>query len=280
MVTKKSFGSYGVWLMEDAWVPGTAAVAERLGYQTLWIGGSPAAPLETALHVLNETERVIVATGIVNIWQDDPVDIADAHLRISEEHPGRFVLGIGSGHREATPERVRPLAALQEYLEALDIAGIPQDELLLAALGDRTLSLAAERSIGAHPYLTVPEHTAHARSVIGPDALLAPELKVSLDDDQDTARARARATLERYFRLENYVGVLRRFGISEEEFADGGSDDLIDRVAANHTAEAAAIGVQAHLDAGADHVGIQPLGPDPLLTLERVADALGLTQEV
>jgi alkanesulfonate monooxygenase SsuD/methylene tetrahydromethanopterin reductase-like flavin-dependent oxidoreductase (luciferase family) len=309
MVSKKqhghsgAFGAFGVWLGEGTWVPGTAAVAERLGYRTLWIGGSPAADLVSASAILNETEHVTVATGIVNIWQADPLEVAESYLRIQEEHPGRFVLGIGSGHREATPERVRPLSALNDYLDVLDDAGVPAGARLLAALGDKTLALAAERSLGAHPYLTTPTHTAHARGVLdaavrrGPAGpvdgaehetpsdlepatpLLAPELKVALDVDPERARSRARDYLSRYFRLENYVGTLKRFGATDADFAGGGSDELIDEVCANPTAELATVGLRAHLKAGADHVAVQPVGPDPLGDLERVADALGLTKD-
>lgn len=278
MVSKNRFGTYGVWLSGGQWKPGTAAVAERLGYRTLWIGGSPAADLTGVEAVLNETENVTVATGIVNIWNADPVEVAASFLRIEDEHPGRFVLGIGSGHREHTEERAKPYSALVEYLDVLDAEGIPTDARLLAALGDRTLKLSADRSLGAHPYLTNPAHTAHARGVLG-DALLAPELKVSLSDDQEQARAAARKYLERYFRLENYVGALKRFGVDDAEFDDGGSDELVDLVAANPTPEIAAAGLNAHLDAGADHVSVQPIGHDALGDLERVADALGLTED-
>ena len=296
MVSKKQFGAFGVWLAEGSWIPGTAVVAERLGYRTLWIGGSPAAGLESVEAVLNETEHVTVATGIVNIWQADPLEIAASYLRILDEHPGRFVVGIGSGHREATPERVRPLTALSDYLDVLDAEGVPADARLLAALGDKTLALAATRSLGAHPYLTTPAHTAHARRILDeaapvdespceesphsrPGALLAPELKVALDEDPARARERARNYLARYFRLENYVGALKRFGATDADFDGGGSDALIDQVCAGPTAELAALGLRAHLKAGADHVAVQPVGPDPLGDLERVADALGLTRE-
>ncbi|WP_221583440.1 TIGR03620 family F420-dependent LLM class oxidoreductase [Microbacterium sp. G2-8] len=279
MVSRKDFGTYGVWLWEGAWTPGTAAVAERLGYGTLWIGGSPDADLASVEAVLNETEHVTVATGIVNIWKSDPLDVAASYLRIADEHPGRFVVGIGSGHREASPERVRPLAALKEYLDVFDAEGVPADQRLLAALGDKTLALSAERSLGAHPYLTTPAHTAHARQILG-DALLAPELKISLDADQETARMAARAYLKKYFRLENYVNALQRFGIEASAFDDGGSDELIDIVAANPSATAAAAGLQRHLDAGADHVSVQPIGSDVLGTLEQVADVIGLTDDV
>ncbi|MGI6877295.1 TIGR03620 family F420-dependent LLM class oxidoreductase [Microbacterium sp. gxy059] len=278
MVSRENLGTYGVWLPEAEWKPGVAAVAERLGYGALWVGGSPDADLETVELVLNETEHVVVATGIVNIWKSDPVDVAASYLRISEEHPGRVVVGIGSGHREASPERVRPLAALKSYLDVFDAEGLPKEDRLLAALGDRTLALAAERSLGAHPYLTTPAHTRHAREILGPHALLAPELKASIADDQDTARQRARKYLRFYFGLENYRSALVRFGVDEREFDDGGSDALIDLVAANPTGADAAEGLRAHLDAGADHVSVQPMRQDVLGSLEKVADAVGLTR--
>src|SRR5699024_9783062 len=139
--------------------------------------------------------------------------------RLEDAHPGRFRLGIGSGHREATPERVRPLTAMNDYLDALDAEGVPADARLLAALGDKTLTLAAQRSAGAHPYLTTPAHTKHARAVLG-DAVPAPELKVSLAADAETARETARAYLARYFGLENYVSTLKRFGFDDAAFAD------------------------------------------------------------
>ncbi|WP_036319845.1 TIGR03620 family F420-dependent LLM class oxidoreductase [Microbacterium indicum] len=278
MVSPQRFGTYGVWLRESEWQPGVAAVAERLGYTTMWIGGSPSSRLVTPEHVLNETEHAVVATGIVNVWKDEATDVAASYTRILEECEPRLVIGIGSGHREATAERVRPLATLRAYLDVFDAEGVPRDARLLAALGDRTLALAAERSIGAHPYLTLPAHTAHARAVMGPGALLAPELKVSLSGDPVRARERARAYLESYFRLSNYRGKLTEFGAAEADFAGGGSDALIDQVAANPGAAEAVAGIRAHLGAGADHVAIQPVpGGDILGSLEKIADALGLT---
>lgn len=275
MTTKQDLGSYGVWRWQSGVDAAFAAAVERLGYGTLWVGGSPAADLEVVERALDATERIVVTTGIVNIWREDATEVAASFHRIQGRHPGRFVLGIGSGHREATPERVRPLAALRAYLDVLEAEGVPRDQLLLAALGDKTLALAAERTLGAHPYLTVPAHTAHAREILG-DALLAPELKVVVNDSQDEARAIARAYLKRYFGLSNYVGALVRFGVDEAEFDGGGTDALIDRVAANPTPAAAAAGLREHLDAGADHVCVQALGDDPIGSLEAIADELRL----
>lgn len=282
MTDATDFGTYGVWRGATALDPGFAARVESLGYRTLWVGGSPDGELRIVEEILDATDRIIVATGIVNIWKDDAATVARSFRRIDDRHPGRFVVGIGSGHREATAERVRPLASLAAYLDVFDAEGVPSDQRLLAALGDRTLALAAERSRGAHPYLTVPAHTAHARAILDgarAGALLAPEQKVVIHPDREEARAIARRYLRRYFALENYVGALVRHGVAEAEFAHGGSDALIDLVASNPTAAAAVSGVRAHLDAGADHVPIQALGDDPLGSLEQLADALGITRE-
>ncbi|WP_105565926.1 TIGR03620 family F420-dependent LLM class oxidoreductase [Microbacterium halophytorum] len=274
-MTKQDFGTYGAWRWESGIDERFAQAVERLGYGALWVGGSPSAELAPVERALDATEHITVATGIVNIWKDAAVDVAASFRRIEERHPGRFVLGIGSGHREATPERVRPLTALREYVAVLAAEGLRQDQMLLAALGDRTLAFSAEATLGAHPYLTVPEHTAHARPILG-DALLAPELKVSLDADQGKAREIARNYLKKYFGLQNYTNALVRFGVDPDDIASGGSDALIDRVAANPTAAAAVLGAQAHLDAGADHLSFQALGDDPIGSLEQIAEALRL----
>lgn len=275
MTTITDFGTYGAWRWESGVDAAFASEVERLGYGALWIGGSPAADLEVVERALDATERIVVATGIVNIWRDDATDVAASFHRIEERHPGRFVLGIGSGHREATPERVRPLASLRAYLDVLEAEGLRKDQLLLAALGDKTLALAAERTLGAHPYLTVPAHTAHARTILG-DALLAPELKVAVGMDRDAARGVARRYLKRYFGLSNYTGALIRFGVDPAEIDNGGSDALIDLVAANPTPADAAAGLRAHLDAGADHICVQALGDDPIGSLAAIADEVGI----
>lgn len=279
MVDAAAFGTYGVWRGAAALDAGFASSVERLGYGALWIGGSPSGDLRIVDEVLDATERIVVATGIVNIWKDDAAEVARSFRRIEQTHPGRFVVGIGSGHREATVERVRPLASLAAYLDVLDAEGVARDQRLLAALGDRTLALAAERSLGAHPYLTVPDHTRHARGVLDDaraGALLAPEQKVVIHADQEEARGIARRYLKRYFGLENYVGALLRHGVDEGDLAGGGSDALIDLVASNPTVAAAVAGLRAHLDAGADHVAVQALGDDPIGGLDALAGALGL----
>src|SRR5919206_324912 len=184
-----SLGSIGIWQFTGNATPELAVEAERLGYGTVWIGGSPDGSLEQAEALLDATERITVATGIVNMWKDDAATVAASYHRLEGKHPGRFVLGVGIGHREYTQEYRNPYDKIVEYLDQLDDAGVPADRRILAALGSRVLELSAARAAGAHPYLTTPEHTAFARKVLGPDALLAPEHKVVLDSDAERARS-------------------------------------------------------------------------------------------
>lgn len=270
-------GTVGVWRGNDEVDAALAVRIQELGYGALWLGGSPGADLTRAEEVLDATDSLQVATGIVNIWKADAAELADSFHRIEARHPGRLLLGIGSGHREATAERARPVAAMAAYLDVLDERGVPVDARVLSALGPRMLRLAAERSAGTHPYLTVPAQTTEARSALGPDALVAPEVTVVLDDDASRARATARRFLRRYLALSNYTGNMRRAGFTDDDLADGGSDALVDAIVAHGDAGVLAAAVRAHLDAGADHVcvQVQPSG-EVDRTLTALADALAL----
>ena len=269
-----AFGTLGVWQFVGNASPELAAEAERLGYGAIWIGGSPDGHLRDAEALLDATERITVATGIVNMWKDDAVTVAASYQRLEGKHPGRFVLGVGIGHPEAIQEYQSPYDKIVEYLDQLDDAGVPAERRILAALGPKVLELSAERCAGAHPYLTPPEHTAFARKVLGPDALLAPEHKVVLGTDAEQARAIGRKVLKRYLALVNYRQNLLRFGFSDDDFADGGSDRLIDALVLHGDTDTVARGLRAHLEAGADHIGIQILGDDLATGYRELAEAL------
>ncbi|WP_017568719.1 TIGR03620 family F420-dependent LLM class oxidoreductase [Nocardiopsis halotolerans] len=280
--TSVDLGTYGVWVKRTDLTAETAAEIERLGYGAVWIGGSPDADLDLASTALAATSRLAVATGIVNIWSADAETVAASFRRIESENPGRFLLGIGAGHREANgPEAAKPFHAVVEYLDALDAGGVPEDRRVTAALGPRMLRLSAERAAGAHPYLVSPEFTRGARKALGDRPLLAPEHKVALGDDRARTRRTAREGLSVYVdnRLTNYLANFRRLGFSDEDFVDGGSDALVDAMVAQGEPESAAAELRAHLDAGADHVAVQPLADDGdlLAVLARLAPALGLT---
>jgi probable F420-dependent oxidoreductase len=270
-------GRFGVWHQADKWGPELAAGVEQAGYGALWIGASPAADLRDAEVLLASTSSVVVGTSIVNLWKDDAAPVAESYHRLEDEHPGRFVLGIGIGHPERDREYKSPYESIVDYLDELDDGKVPVDRRMLAALGPRVLKLSAERTAGALPYLTTPEHTRQARETLGAGVLLAPEQKVLLETDDDIARAVARDYLAPYLKLRNYTSNLKRLGYSDEDIANGGSDELVDALVLHGTAVEIAEGLKAHLDAGADQVVVQQLGkegPDLLPGYEALATVL------
>lgn len=275
---KPELGRYGVWTGGSP-APEQAAEIERLGYGAIWVGGSPAADLSFVEPLLAATSTLQVATGIVNVWSAPAAQVAESFHRIEAAHPNRFLLGIGVGHPEATAEYRSPYQALVDYLDALDTAGVPTSRRVLAALGPKVLQLAAERSAGAHPYLTTPEHTATARELVGRTVFLAPEHKVVLSTDAAAAREAGRDAVGFYLRLSNYVNNWRRLGFGDRDVRPPGSDRLIDAVVAHGSAEDIAARLGEHLAAGADQVTLQVLGgwKQLLPTLTELAGPLGLT---
>jgi probable F420-dependent oxidoreductase len=278
---KPDLGRHGVWLFTRSITPELATRIESLGYGAAWIGGSPDADLSWVEPALANTSSLQLATGIINIWSSPATAVAESYHRIEKAFPGRFLLGIGVGHRERTQEYRKPHDALVRYLDELDAASVPTSRRVLAALGPRVLALSAERSAGAHPYLTTPEHTARARELVGSTVFLAPEHKVVLTADADEARQIGRQSIGLYLGLSNYANNWRRLGFSENDVREPGSDKLIDAVVAYGKPQAIAARVNEHLAAGADHVAIQVLGgrsEDKLLAaLGELAGPLGLT---
>ncbi|CPZ80912.1 putative F420-dependent oxidoreductase%2C MSMEG_4141 family [Mycobacteroides abscessus] len=265
---------YGVWKGGPV-TPEQARTIEDLGYGSVWVGGVFTADLAYVEPLLAVTENLTVASGIVNIWTSPVDEIAAAFHRIEAAYPGRFLLGVGAGHPEASAEYRKPYDALVEYLDGLDAAGVPKERRVLAALGPKVLKLSADRTAGAHPYLTTPEHTRQAREIIGPDALLVPEHKVVLSTDAPSAREIGRRTVDFYLTLSNYVNNWKRLGFNDEDLTSPGSDAFIDAVVAHGTAAEIATRLNEHLDAGADQVLIQVLGDKGLVdTLTSLADAL------
>ena len=274
---KPELGRFGVWTM-GAVKPEQAVEIEKLGYGAVWIGGSPAGDLNYVEPILEATETLQVATGIVNVWTAPAEQVAEAYHRVEGAYPGRFLLGVGIGHPEHTEEYRKPYDVLVEYLDVLDAAKVPTSRRVIAALGPQVLKLSAQRSAGAHPYLTTPEHTGQARNTIGNTVFLAPEHKVVLTSDAEEARKIGRETVDFYLNLSNYVNNWKRLGFTDDDIAKPGSDKLIDAVVAHGSADAVAKRLTEHLDAGADHVTIQVLGGwDKLVpTLTELAGPLGL----
>lgn len=261
---------------------GWAQEIERLGYSTLWAGGSPPADLLFFEKLLDATESLQVGSAVVNMWSAPASELAAAFHRIEAKHPGRLILGIGSGHRENTAGfGVSAYEGLVQYLDTLDELHVPQDRRVLAALGPRLLGLAAKRSAGALPIWVPPAYDRDARSTLG-ESLLAVGHAVALAEERDQALALGREALGPYLGLKNYLANFRRLGYADEDFAEEGSDRLVEDLVALNTPEQAATKLKEHHIAGADHVAVVPLpnGLDPLRTLRALAQALNLrTQE-
>ena len=237
-----------------------AKLAEQLGYSTWWLGGSP--HVRDVRPILEATSTLVAATGILNVWINDPAATAADDTALRAQFPGRFMLGIGIGHPEVTSDYRRPLQTMRAFLDGLDASPAPPPvgERCLAALGPRMLELAAERTAGAHTYFVPVEHTRLARERLGHGKLVAPEVACVLDTDPVRAKAVARDYAKVYLGMRNYSQNLLDFGFTERDLAGGGSDRLIDAVIPQGSAGLIAEVVHAHLDAGADHVCLQPLG--------------------
>ena len=257
-------GKLGVWTsyrqIGEENAGAAARLAEECGYGTFWLGGSPR--LSQVRPLLEATERIAVGTSIVNIWAYEPTQLAAEYAELAPEFGERLMVGVGVGHPEATSDYTRPLSAMREFLDGIDAAPtpIPPERRALAALGPKMLDLAGERSTGTLPYFVPLEHTAAARQRLGPEPLVATEVACVVDADRARARAAARSYAKLYLGLSNYTANLRRFGFDDADIEGEGSDRLIDAVIPHGgPAEVAAV-LRAHLEAGADHVAVQPVG--------------------
>jgi probable F420-dependent oxidoreductase len=290
---KPDLGAVGVWTWPLVNAPAShvrdaVRAIEQMGWPTVWYPESRGREaLSLAALILAETDHLMVATGIANIWARDANAAAGGAMTLAEAWPGRFTLGLGVSHapsvRARGQEYSQPLSRMREYLDAMEGAVFVGPEptepvpVLLAALGPRMLTLAAERTGGAHPYFVPVEHTRFARETMGASAYLAPEQAAVIETDADRARAVARGHMERYLLLDNYRRNLLRLGWSEADVSDGGSDALVDAIVVWGPADAIAERIAAHHEAGADHVSIQLLGGGtevPLNGLEQLATLL------
>jgi probable F420-dependent oxidoreductase len=254
-----------VWSETVPFPPDGAEAAqelEQLGFHTVWVPAGVHYPVSDTLdRLLDATTTLTLATGIINIWRQEPAELAAWWHAEAPERQKRLVLGFGVGHGPVIGERwKKPLSRMRDFLDVLDDAGMPRQRLCLAAHGPKMLELAAERTAGAHPYLVTPKHTAVARRMMGPDALLAPEQKVVLETDPAKAREIARRSVSVYGQLPNYANSWRREGFSDAEI-ERLDDRLIDALVAWGDISAIAARVDEHFAAGADHVCLQVIGP-------------------
>ena len=271
-------GKLGVWTWLDAFSADEAAAfatrVENWGYGALWIPEAVGRdPFALIGFLAAKTRSLVLATGIANIYARDPMTMRATRETLGEAAPGRFLLGLGVSHAHLVAgvrkhEYGKPVATMRAYLEAMDasiyVGPRPKTPapVVLGALRPKMLELAAQRTRGAHPYFVPPEHTARARQVLGKGALLCPEQMVLLEKDASKARAIARSNMKIYCGLPNYQNNLKWLGYSDADFADGGSDRLVDAIVAWGDEKVIADRIQAHLDAGADHVCIQPFRAD------------------
>jgi probable F420-dependent oxidoreductase len=241
-----------------------AAELEALGYTALWIPDVGGDVFGALRDLLDATSTVVAATGILNLWMHSASEVGEGFTALEADHPGRTLLGIGVSHSLLIDQShpgayTKPLSVTRNYLDELDAAppNVPVGRRVLAALGPKMLELSRDRAAGAHPYLVTPEHTHTARETLGEGPMLLPEQHVVLETDPDRARAIAREGLSVYLQLPNYVNNWLRLGFTDDDVADGGSDRLVDHVVVWGDETTIAARVQAHFDAGADHVCVQ-----------------------
>jgi probable F420-dependent oxidoreductase len=258
-----NIGRVGVWAMDmrfgdHAAIDAAAVELEKLGYGALWIpGGIDDQVLTDFDRLLGKTSRIVLCTGIINIWKQSPEDVAAWWKAQSPANQARVWLGIGISHGPLIGEAWgKPIEVTRDWIERAQAAGLPADAINIAALGPKMLELARDKTSGAHPYLVTPDHTTLARKILGPGKVLAPEQGVVLETDAAAARTLARGALDFYRSLPNYANNWKRLGFTDQDIADA-SDKLIDGLFAWGDAKTIAGRVKAHHDAGADHVCMQ-----------------------
>lgn len=270
---RSRLGRVGIWMPPPERIgldPAESASAiERAGFTSVWVGGGnpDQAAFDRLRAQLAGSERLIVATGIASVWAWQPAELRSAAEALEADFPGRFILGLGVSHAptvEALGHAYQhPLGKMEKFLDELDHPAFHGGDrqlppVVIAALGPKMLELSRDQALGSHPYFTTPEHTSFAREELGAAPLLIPEIACTLDADPAAGAATARAYAGRYLKLPNYTRNLERFGFGAADFEGPGSDRLISQIIPNGSA-ALYERTKSHLDAGADHVVLQPL---------------------
>ena len=269
------FGKLGLWVstngLDRVQLAELARRTERLNYDVLWYPESLAyESLSLGGYLLGQTERLCIGSGIANIYARDAVTSMAGHNTLNSLHGDRFILGLGVSHIPLVEHGrghvyTKPVATMRAYLEAMAAAKIgveaPDRNIVLAALGPNMLALAREMTEGALPYCVTPEHTAMASGVLGPDRWLCVEQKICMTDDAGRARAVAAAQMARYLALPNYRNNWLRLGFTEDDLAGQGSERFLDAMVASGSEDAIRTRIEAHYEAGATHVCLQPFDP-------------------
>lgn len=280
-VTTPTLGRHGAYLLVQDYEKRSLASRvknlEDLGYGTIWIAGNAPGDLAIPEAFLAETTSVAVGTAIVNVWSEAADQVAESFHRVEERHPGRFVLGVGIGHREMTGDAYqKPFPTLVKYVDRLLELGVPGDRIILAALRSKALQLAKDKTAGALPYFTTVEHTKKARSALGPDRTLSVVQIVARDDDRAANQSVAREHSRLYLGLQNYVNNLKETGFPDLRVGDDPGDELLEALIPLDGVDASLRRIGEHFSAGADHVAIMPLptAHDPFPVLEEFATKL------
>jgi len=273
MIENMRLGRYGIWTFDFEDQPAglirdSVQELEELGWPAIWIPESNGREALThAGFLLSATERLTVVNGIAQIWSREPRRTRGAALLLADAYPDRHLLGLGFGGGKPG---AKPLRAMNDYLDALDTITSVNPEprtpvrRLLAAYGPKMLELARDRSAGAHTYHVTPEHTAGAREILGAGPFLGVEHAVLFETDAAKAREIAREHLHRYLTSPYNVAKFRRLGYTEADIDGGrGSDRLVDDLVFWGDLDTITGKLRAHLDAGADHVGVQVIGIEP-----------------
>jgi probable F420-dependent oxidoreductase len=266
-------GTFGVWTFDFEYQPAaqmreSIQELEEQGWRAFWIPellGRDA--LTHAGYLLSCTRQMLIINGIAQIWSREAKWTYGASLLLADAYPHRHVLGLGFGGYDRPG--TTPMTAMIEYLDELDAVKTPNPapkaplRRILAAYGPKMLELARDRSAGAHCYKVNVAHTAQAREILGPEAFLGVEHAVLFEPDPDRARAIARQHLDPYLNGKFNIAKFRRLGYSEDEIANGGSDRIVDDLVFWGDLDTIAGKLHTHVEAGADHVGVQVIGIGP-----------------
>jgi probable F420-dependent oxidoreductase len=258
---RRVLGPVGIWMPPPAGTgldpAGYARKIETAGFTSVWFPRmNSLADLAAVEPALAATERLVLGTGIASVWTWTPAELAAETNRLAAAYPDRFILGLGVSHAPAVEASgqayLKPYSKMVQFLDEMGEVAAP---VVLAALGPKMLELSRDRTLGAHPYFSPPEHTKYSRELLGPQPLLIPELAAALNPGEQGAAA-ARAYAKRYLRLPNYTNNLKRFGFTDADIEGAGSDRLMSSVVPNGPLALAAR-LREHLAAGADHVLVQ-----------------------
>jgi probable F420-dependent oxidoreductase len=269
-VTDHQFGPFGISTGLDSSEHSTEAAraAEDLGYPAIWLSGGPLPDLQTISDLVGATKAVKFISGILAVVKFGAAEVGATYAELEASAPGRFTVGLGGAHG------AKPLATLNAYLDELDV---PEEHLVLAALGPKMLKLARDRSAGAYPFLTTAAYAADARKVLGSDKLLAVNHLGVVETDADRARGIARDTISFFTQIPGYAASLKRQGFSEQDQTEL-PDHMVDALAAWGSPADIKAKLTGHLDAGADHVAVNVItgvtGPQPIEQWRTLAPTL------